>query len=251
MRSPISRFYGAALLTTVLAAGGLPQLFGTGEETADCPLVIAQVLTEASFDVSEADALCVPKMEVNGRVYMVGVGRFLDETALKTAQYGTISRSNEAVADPTVWALEGVDPEAILLMSGNDSAADNVGGLGEFMVLWGPERTIPASLCAYADQMDPQYPAQDCPLAIGQVYEIEIRVPCGADGVLPSRIGGGYWELTGVGLTGTAGSPDYGTVTLVTSDTAVYRSDQGSDWELRRSGESESSVKTCEIPKDF
>ena len=241
-------------MTTVLAAGGLPQLGGSGEETDDCPLMTAQTLSGSfsSSPVFDAAGLCVPKVEVNGRVYMVGVGRFLDETALKTARYGIITRSTEAVADLTAWSLEGVDPEAILLMSGVDSGADDAGGLGQFMVLWGPGRTVPARLCAYADQGDLQYPAQDCPLPIGQAYEIEVRVPCGADGVLPGRIGGASWMIDGVGFRDlAAGSPTYGTVTLLASDRAVFHSEGGTDLQLRRAGESPINAEACEVPEVF
>lgn len=102
---------------------------------------------------------CVPQVEVEGRIYDVGVGRWLDETILETREYAPITAANEPVLEPIAYALEGVDPQAILLIRSDHT--DDLGPMGPFMVLYGPgSDPLPEGVCRYADASDPQYPTR-------------------------------------------------------------------------------------------
>jgi hypothetical protein len=102
---------------------------------------------------------CVPRVEVDGRIYDVGVGRWLDEATLDVTEYGPITALNEPVLEPIAYALEGVDPQAILLI--RSDRTDDLGPMGPFMILYGPRSDpLPEALCRFADASDPQYPTE-------------------------------------------------------------------------------------------
>lgn len=108
---------------------------------------------------------CGSRVEVDGRVYDVGVGRWLDEALLVVREYAPITAVNEPVLEPITYALDGVDPEAILLI--RSDRTDDLGPMGPFMVLYGPDSDpLPESLCRYADASDAQYPTE-CRIAEG------------------------------------------------------------------------------------
>lgn len=102
---------------------------------------------------------CASRVEVRGLVYDVGVGRWLDEATLEMSEYAAITAVNEPVLEPIAYVLDGVDPEAILLI--RSDRTDDLGPMGPFMVLHGPAgHPLPEALCRYADASDPQYPTR-------------------------------------------------------------------------------------------
>jgi hypothetical protein len=100
---------------------------------------------------------CAQQVEVNGRVYTVGVGRWLDEDALELVEFGPITRSIGPVDEPIAWALDGVDPARFLVMRGD--GVDDLGEMGPWMALWG-SGDVPPSVCRYVELGDPQSPAE-------------------------------------------------------------------------------------------
>ena len=126
----------------------------------DCSLRPVEVPEAMHFRPPVALAACAPQVEVLGRVYGVGVGRWLDEDALVVEEHGAITRANAPVDEPVAFALEGVDPAELLVMRGSD--VDDLGPMGPWMVLWGTASEIPATACRYADPDDPQVP-ESCP----------------------------------------------------------------------------------------
>lgn len=103
-------------------------------------------------------ASCPGLVEVDGRTYAVGVGRWLEETLLDLEPYSAISRANQPVVEPVVYALRGVDPHEFLLMRGDDH--DDLGPMGPWMALYGESSALPADVCPYADPGHPQVPSE-------------------------------------------------------------------------------------------
>ena len=103
----------------------------------------------------------------------------------------------------------------------------------DYAVLWGAGLEVPATLCQYLDNSDPQYPARECPLEVGHTYQVEIVTACGLDGPLSSPMGGVYWEPLAV-VGDFHGPLQYGTLELTSPDEAVFISEFGSVLELGR-----------------
>lgn len=190
--------------------------------------------------VQKALALCAAAVEVDGRIYYVGAGRWLEEKTLVLEEYGRITRANDRIADPTAFALDGVDPLAILLMRG-DGHTDDLGNLGTYMVLSGEGSAQPASICPYADPADPQYPNQPCPLRPGRTYTVQIDFACGLE-VPVGPYGGEYWQVIDPPAAPGSGQPypgmylgaNPGELELLDADHLTFRSERGGELQLQR-----------------
>ncbi len=149
-------------LRPVVAAAAIAVLLsacGAFSEAADCELRPVDSGAGVRVGPSAVEASCAAQVEVDGRTYFVGVGRWLDESILELSEYGAITRSNTSVDEPIAFALGGVDPTEALLMKG--SGTDDLGPMGPYMVLWGEIGTaVPAGLCAYVDSAHEQAPAE-------------------------------------------------------------------------------------------
>ena len=144
------------MASLVAACGGIFDAVGMG----DCSLKpVGEPGGGMRIGPAVAAASCMPQVEVDGRIYSVGVGRWLDEAALELREHGPITRANEPVIEPVAYALEGVDPDAFLVMRGD--GVDDLGPMGPFMALWGESAPpLPESACRYADESDRQFPAE-------------------------------------------------------------------------------------------
>ncbi|MGH2455251.1 MAG: hypothetical protein ACRDHD_03220 [Candidatus Limnocylindria bacterium] len=236
MSSTARTLLGALILASLGLSGLASGIWAPGLDAEECALEpLSPGESTSLLRVTKAiGASCTFQVEVNGTPYSVGVGRFLDEAKLDLRAYSKVTRANTTLDNPVVWALAGVDPSKILLIEGSPAARDNLGNQGQYMILWGADRSVPPALCGYADPTDIQYPAVDCPLDAGRAYEIELPVECGLGGVIATRIGGDYWEVTAGNIgdgtaapPGMAGPMDYGTVELRDDGTLIYRSEQG------------------------
>lgn len=206
----------------------------------DCDLrPVESSPTGLRIGIQQARASCASAAEVDGRTYYVGAGRWLDEETLVLEEYGRISRANDRIADPTVFALAGVDPLAILLMRG-DGRTDDRGDLGPYMVLSGA-RAMPESVCPYADPADPSYPNQPCPLRTGRTYTVQIDFACGLE-VPVGPYGGDYWQVIDPPSAPASGQPypgmylgaNPGELELVDADHLTFRSERGGELQLKR-----------------
>ena len=133
----------------LVACGGLVRL-------DDCDLRPIG-MPEARLHVGPSVAMattCAAMVEVDGRIYKVGEGRWLDEDALVVQPYSAIARANARVIEPVAYAIEDVDPRAFLLMLGEGTDEP-------FMALWGPGTPpLPDGVCRYADATHPEYPTE-------------------------------------------------------------------------------------------
>lgn len=204
-------------------------------------------------------ALCATSVEVEGRVYTVGVGRWLDEESLSLTEYAHVTRAIGPVTDPQTYSLEGVDPLEMLVMRGDEGAADDLGPMGPYMVLWGDPPTLPVGMCGYADPLDAQYPGDVCPLQQGRTYgAVEMIIACGVD-VPMGPYGGLYWRVVDPPSDPPAGSPypgmsrdlDYGTIQLMDDGTLTYGSELGARLTLERDSDPEASDKVCPRPEGY
>jgi hypothetical protein len=245
---------GGLVAAVALAACGLLPQFGDLEET-DCSLEpVGGGGPGLHIGPARASAtLCASTVRVNGRDYSVGVGRWLDEDALVLAQYGPITHANSGVAEPIAYAIDGVDPEQILVMKAGSDERDDLGPTGPFMVLWGDLGTVPAAICGYADPLDPQYPGAECPLQEGRTYGVEMIVACGLD-VPMGPYGGHYWLVVDPPPDPPAGSPypgmysgglEYGTIQLLADGRLRYISELGGELTLVRTDDAQAADSTC------
>jgi hypothetical protein len=190
-----------------------------------------------SLEIPKVAALCAALAVVDGRTYSVGAGGWFDEDALVLEEYGTISAANDPSIDPTVYALEGIDPLRLLVVY-RDPRTEDPEDPGTFRALWGEPFGMPAGVCQYANPEAPGYPADVCPLTPGHSYEVAISMKCGLD-VAQGPYGGEYWLV----VDPPAGPPypgmwvddvEYGQLEVVSEDVAIYRSERGAELELRR-----------------
>lgn len=151
----------AAVAVLLSACGAFSEIAFQPDATgmADCGMRPVDSGAGIRIGPSAVKASCAAQVEVDGRTYFAGVGRWLDESILELSEYGAITRSNVPVDEPIAYALAGVDPTEVLLMKGNGT--DDLGPMGPYMVLWGEiVPTVPASLCAYVDPTHEQTPAE-------------------------------------------------------------------------------------------
>jgi hypothetical protein len=92
---------------------------------------------------------CAPRVAVNGRAYFLSGGGWLDEDALVLREYGEINDSfvGFSINDPSVYAVEGVDPAVLLLYPVASSDNDSVEST--FWVLQGQGMTLPKDACEF------------------------------------------------------------------------------------------------------
>jgi hypothetical protein len=244
-RSLTIAFIGAA----VLSACGI---WGTISENDDCGLrPLGQQPTGLRIGPQPAAASCASQVEVDGRVYGVGVGRWLDEDALVLTVYGQITRSNEVVREPIAYALQGVDPLEFLVMKANGDRDDS-GPMRPYLALWGAVDGQPEGICPYADPLDPQYAGDECSLQRGRTYAAEMNVVCGLD-VPIGPYGGEYWLVVdppaeppaGTAYPGMYQDLDYGTIELLADGSLRYRSERGAQLRLEPAGDPKAGERVC------
>lgn len=249
----------AVPLAAALAACGM---YGPVMEPDDCSLKPVGEEAEAGFRIGpqQVAALCASQVEVDGRTYSVGVGRWLDEDALVLVEYAPITRSTDPhVEHPVAFSLEGIDPLQFLVMEANANARDDNGPTGPYMALWGDLGSgQPDGICPYADPLDPQYPGDECPLQQGRTYGAEMIIDCGLH-VPMGPFGGHYWRVVDPPADPPAGSQipgmsvdlDYGTIELLDDGTLEYRGELGAKLLLERTDDPDAAEKTCPRPEGY
>jgi hypothetical protein len=247
----------AAIAAVMLSACGLWQAVDDG---ADCSLKpVGEHPTSLRIGAQRAAATtCASEVEVDDRIYSLGVGRWLDEDALVLQEYGPITRSNEVVSEPIAYALEGVDPLEFLVMKVAVDVRDDLGPMGPYMALWGAVDGQPEGICSYADPADVQYPGDECPLQRGRTYGAELIVDCGLD-VPVGPFGGQYWRVVDPPTEPPAGSPypgmyhdlDYGTIELLRDGTLRYRSERGAELSLALATDADAPDLVCPRPEGY
>ena len=105
-----------------------------------------------------AASLCIGVVVVDGRRYHVGNGRWLDDDAIDLREFAPITQANDRVHEPVAYAIDGVDPNRLLLMK---TAPIDRRSYGEYWLLWGIP-SWPDGLCQYVDWHDPN-PPNECP----------------------------------------------------------------------------------------
>lgn len=201
---------------------------------------------------------CGIQVEVEGRIYSVGVGRWLDEDAVVLTEYAPITRAVGPVSKPVTFSIEGVDPREMLVMEGAEGDVDDLEPMGPYMILWGSAGRMPVGMCAYADPLDVQYPGDTCPLQEGRTYGAEMIVECGL-GVPMGLYGGQYWQVVDPAADPPAGSQfpgmsvglDYGTVELLDDGALLYVSELGAELTLERTDDPDAAAKTCPRPDGY
>lgn len=118
--------------------------------------------------VSIAVAGCVPSaidtpasITFDGQTYQFQrPGRYLTLEQSDLSEIGEASGINHPyVEDTTVYAIEGIDPAAAIAMRSAPGAADDLGPMGELIVLYVDD--YPQALCPF--EMDGvAQPAEDC-----------------------------------------------------------------------------------------
>lgn len=118
--------------------------------------------------VSTAVAGCIPSaidtpasITFEGQTYQFQrPGRNLTLQESDLSEIGEASRVNHPyVEDTTVFAIEGIDPATAIAMRSAPGAADDLGPMGEWIVLYVDE--YPQALCPFEKEGVPQ-PAEDC-----------------------------------------------------------------------------------------
>ncbi len=130
---------------------------GVGSDDCGLEPVAASAIT-LHIGASPVIASCGSRVRVNGLEYHVGVGRWLDEDALKLREYAPITHANDTLVEPIAFALHGINPDVFLVMRGD--GVDDLGPMGPFMALWRDLPSVPPALCHYADPNDPQFPSE-------------------------------------------------------------------------------------------
>ena len=67
-----------------------------------------------------AASLCIGVVVVDGRRYHVGNGRWLDDDAIDLREFAPITQANDRVHEPVAYAIDGVNPNRLLLNRGTD-----------------------------------------------------------------------------------------------------------------------------------
>ena len=244
----------ALLLASAVSACGL---YGNGGEGDECDLEpLAAAPTGFSIGPQRVAALCQALVEVDGRTYSTSCGRFLDEDKLLLDEYGIISRANQPVEDPAVFALRGVDPLQVLVSRATCNVDDFAPGA--FWMLIGEPFSghLPTAICEYADPSDAGYPGDSCPLRAGRTYTAALVIGCGLD-VPQGPFGGDLWMIVDPPALNADGrypglsaeNTDFGEIELVDQDHAIYRSEVGGVLELRRlTGEPAPTLAACDKP---
>jgi hypothetical protein len=248
MRIP-GRFAVVGALALLIGLGGsseAPDQDPTSESA--CPLAAVNASDAPGAGSARQSALCAVRVEVGGRLYDVGVGRFLLEDSLDLTPYGTASRWTQPMPEATVWALAGVDPGRILVMRANVDARDDLGPQGPYVVLWAEGAAFPPALCAYADPDDPQFPVQECPPPAGRSYVLEIVTACEGGQVPTARLGGRRWQLPDPLPGEFVGPVEYGTVRLISDDLISFTSDRGVTFELVPASAPADTQGECSLP---
>jgi len=232
----------ALLIASALSACGL---HGNVGEEDDCDLKpLASAPAGFSIGPQRVAALCAAEVEVEGRTYSTGCGRFLDEDKLVLEEYGVISRANQPVEDPVVYALRGVDPLQVLVSHATCQVDDFTTGAFWLLISQPFSGHLPSAICEYADPSDVQYPGDACPLQAGRTYTAWLVIGCGLDEP-QGPFGGEIWMITDPpALDGdgrypglSAENTDFGEIEVVDQDHAIYRSEVGAVLELRRISE--------------
>ena len=250
---PLRSLLAASLLALAISACGIWANPGD-DGSYDCglkPLESSPAGLQIGIQKVRA-TLCAAEVEVEGRTYRVGGASWLHEEALKLTEYAPITRANTTVVEPIAYALADVDPVQFLMMW-----VDPVPGPGparRWGTLWGDIPRVPASVCQYANPADAGYPADACPMATGRTYSAVMNTYCGLDQPV-GPYGGDWWTVVdppdppaedqpypGMGF-----ARDFGTIELVGSDRALYRSELGAELELRRL-EPLAGMTPCPIP---
>jgi hypothetical protein len=252
VRSLLTAFMGAA----VLSACGI---WATVNDNDDCGLKpVAEQPTGLRIGPPRVAASCASQVEVDGRVYGVGVGRWLDEDALVLAEYGPITRSNDVVREPIAYVLQGVDPLEFLVMKAQAVDRDDLGPTGPYLALWGAIDGQPEGICPYADPLDAQYLADECPVERGRTYGAEMVVDCGLD--LPvGPYGGTYWLVVDPPAEPPAGTAyprmeqdlDYGTIEKLDGGGLRYRSERGAELRLEPAIAADAAEHVCPRPDGY
>lgn len=246
----------AVIVAAVVSACGIWQ---DVSEADDCGLKpVGEEAAGLRIGPQQVAALCASMVEVDGRTYTVGVGRWLDEDALVLEEYAPITRSNDRVAEPVAYSLDGIDPLQFLVMKATDQQRDDNGPMSRYLALWGQVDGQPDGICPYADPMDPQYPGDECPLKQGRTYGAEMIVACGLD-VPVGPYGGDYWRVVDPPTVPPAGSPypgmtldlDYGTIELLDDGALEYRSESGAILILERVEDPEAAGQACPRPEGY
>jgi hypothetical protein len=244
----------ALLIASAVSACGM---FGSVSEDDDCDLKpLSSAPAGFSIGPQRVAALCAAQVEVDGRTYSTGCGRFLDEDKLLLDEYGIISRANQPVEDPAVYALRGVDPLQVLVSRATCYVDDFA--TGEFWLLLGEPFSghLPTTICEYADPGDVQYPGDVCSLQAGRTYSAALVIGCGLD-VPQGPFGGEVWMITDPPVLNaddrypglSAENTDFGQIEVVDQDHAIYRSELGGVLELRRITEEPSPTPVaCDKP---
>lgn len=87
-------------------------------------------------------------------------GRYLTLQESDLTEIGEASRINHPyVEDTTVYAIQGIDPASAIAMRSARGAADDLGPMGELIVLYVDD--YPHALCPF-EKEDVAQPAEDC-----------------------------------------------------------------------------------------
>jgi hypothetical protein len=246
-----------SMVVAVIAAAALSAcgLWEPWAGAGDCDM---KPVGEDGFRIGPKVAMatsCASSVEVDGRRYSLGVGKWLDEDSLTLTEYAPIIRAIGPVANPQTFSIEGIDPLQMLVMEGAPGETDDLGPTGPYMVLWGNAGTLPEGMCAYADPLDVQYPGDVCPLQRGRTYGAEMITACGFESPM-GPYGGLYWRVVNPPADPLGGSPypgmyedlDYGTVELLDDGRLTYVSELGAELTLERVDDPEASNKVCPRP---
>ena len=231
----------ALLIASAVSACGLSGS-GNGGEGDECDLKpLAAAPNGFSIGPQRVAALCAALVEVKGRTYATGCGRFLDEEKLLLDEYGTISRANQPVGDPAVYALRGVDPLQVLVSHATCLVDDFAPGAFWLLTAEPFSGHLPTGICEYVDPGDVGYPADACPLQAGRTYTAALSMGCGLD-VPQGPFGGDLWMIVDPPTLNAEGrypglggeNTDFGQIELIDQDHAIYRSEVGGVLDLRR-----------------
>jgi hypothetical protein len=181
----------SVIASTALAACGL--IPGLDDPLDDCdPWPIGETGLQLQFGPGAVSATtCEPVIRVDGLDYYPDVGRWLDEDDLSLREYGPITHASWPVGDTVAYALEGVDPERVLVIK--TAPTKESGEWGQYTLLR-RDGLLPRSVCDDADTTDPYYPSRECPLVVGQRYPTEMKTACGLEKTM-GPYGGSYWRV--------------------------------------------------------
>ena len=136
---------------------------GVGRASLRHRLVVGVALL-ASFGVGGCtpSAIDLPSsVSFDGQVYQFQrPGRYLTLESSDLSEIGEATRiSHEYIDSITVYAIQGVDSGSAVAMRSTPGASDDLGPIGEFLVLYAG--AYPSELCRY-ERADVAQPAEDC-----------------------------------------------------------------------------------------